>query len=104
VKTRKFLLMFLLVLACSLAATLASYFFHYVEQNIVDTKILYRGWPLYWMMESIPLWDYWPHASRAIWRYFQPLNFLIDTVFWLILFQLPSALYMYLGKAKKTNV
>jgi hypothetical protein len=104
VRTRKFLLMSVLLLFCSLAATLESvYFSYYVESNVVDLRILHRGWPLYWVVESIPLWDYSPPASRAILHYIQPMNFLVDIIFWLILFQLPSILYSYLREAKNAR-
>jgi hypothetical protein len=90
-KTQTLLLLSITVtLVLSLVATLASYFYC-TEPFIVDARILYRGWPLYWMTES---WSYWsppPYPHRIS---FQPVNFLLDTVFYTIMFQMPFQLYL----------
>jgi hypothetical protein len=84
----------------SLVVTLVSYFYS-TEPFIVDARILYRGWPLYWMTES---WSYWsppPYPHRIS---FQPVNFLIDFVFYAIIFQIPMQLYLYSKEARKPQV
>jgi len=52
--------------------------------------------------ESIPLWDHQPPASRIVWHYFQPLNFLACILIWATYFQLPSVLFL-MAKTKKSN-
>jgi hypothetical protein len=98
------LLAFILLLACSLAATFTSYLIYYDDSRIIETRILRRGWPLYWLIESTPLWNSPPLGGRATWLYLQPTNFLADLLFWLTLFQLPSLLYAYSRKTRTTNV
>jgi hypothetical protein len=87
-------------LVLSLVTTVASYFY-YTEPFVVDARILYKGWPLHWLTES---WSYWrppPYPHRIS---FQPVNFLIDFVFYAIIFQVPMQLYLYLKKARRTQV
>jgi hypothetical protein len=86
-----------LTLVLSLIATLTSYFY-YTEPLILDARILYRGWPLYWMTES---WSYWsppPYPHRIS---FQPVNFLLDSVFYAIMFQIPFQLYLYSKETRR---
>ncbi|MCJ7424852.1 hypothetical protein MUP01_11400 [Candidatus Bathyarchaeota archaeon] len=100
-KTPKFFIAFILLLACSLAATLATYSFYTTSWYENCTKTLRRGWPLYWITEWIPFCDYISHPSGAA---FNTKSFLVDVVFWLTIFQLPSLLFTYLRKARTTNV
>jgi len=98
-KAHKFLL--ISIIACfvlSLILTLASYNVSYEEPNIVDAAFVYRGWPLYWTIES---WSYWsppPYPHRIS---FQPVNFLLDTVFYTIMFQMPFQLYLYSKETRR---
>jgi hypothetical protein len=86
----------------SLVATLASY--NVVSQpdsRILDAGWAYRGWPLHWMKESWSFWSpppYTPHFA------FQPVNFLVDFIFYAIVFQIPMLIYIYSKKARKLSV
>jgi hypothetical protein len=74
----------------SLILTFASYFC-YIQPFTVDASFLYRGWPLYWMTESWTLWNPPPEPYRVS---FQPVNFLIDLMFYAVLIQIPMQLYL----------
>lgn len=84
-----------------MVATLVSYNFYYIDPHIVDVARLYRGWPLYWVIESWPVRAPPPYAVFTS-LYFQPLNFLIDIVFWAVVFQLPSVATLLLKQVKET--
>lgn len=90
----------LLFLFLSLAVTLASYNFSYIEPNTVDATFVYRGWPLYWMIES---WSYWSPPPYPHTFDFQLLNFLVDLVFWLVVFTVPSATLLLFKKKSRKN-
>jgi hypothetical protein len=92
------LIVVFLCLVLSLVATLASYNLYYTDSRIVDASLVYRGWPLYWVVE---LWSWWSPPQYPHTFQFQPLNFLIDIVFWAVVFQLPSATLLLLKEAKK---
>jgi len=84
----------------SLAATLASYNFSYADPRIVDASFVYRGWPLHWVVES---WSWWSPPEYPHSFHFEPLNFLVDIVFWAVVFQLPTVTLLLLkGSPKKT--
>jgi len=53
------------------------------------------------MIESWPVWNPPPLYAMAHCFYFQPLNFLIDIVFWAVVFQLPSVTLLLLKENKK---
>jgi hypothetical protein len=74
----------------SLVVTFASYFF-YTQPFIVDASFVYRGWPLSWMTES---WAKWNPPQYPYHVSFQPVNFLIDLVFYAVLLQIPMQLYL----------
>lgn len=86
----------------SLTATLVSYNFYYTDPHVVDAAHLYRGWPICWIIESWPVWN---PPTYAIFHsfYFQPINFLIDIVFWAVVFQLPSVILLLLKGVKETK-
>ena len=94
-------ILLIVVLVCfllSLAATLATYNIYYSDPYIVDAAFVYRGWPFHWIIES---WSWWsphgyPHTLQL-----QPLNLLIDIVFWAVVFQLPSTTLLLLKGSKK---
>mgnify|MGYP007084779835 CR=1 FL=1 len=98
-KAQRFLLIVTLVcLVISLASTLATYRIYYSDPHIVDAAFVYRGWPLHWIVES---WSWWspykyPHAFHL-----QPVNLLIDIVFWAVVFQIPSATLLLLKESRK---
>ena len=86
----------------SLVAALASY--NVVSPSdliIVGGGLVYRGWPLYWMIES---WSFWGRPLYLHYFTFQPVNFLVDCVFYAIVFQIPMLIYMYSKKARKLSV
>jgi hypothetical protein len=87
----------IIALSCltfSLTATLGTYNFYY-SPDTLDVKFVYRGFPLYWILESWSFWTMPPTYSLN----FVSLNFLIDTLFWALVFQLP---YTVLFLAKTT--
>ena len=80
----------------SLVATLASY--NVVSPSdliIVGGGSVYRGWPLYWMIES---WSFWGRPLYPHYFTFQPVNFLVDFIFYAIAFQIPMLIYIYSKK------
>jgi len=94
---RILLIVVFICLFLSLAATLASYNFYYADLRIVDASRVYRGWPLYWVVES---WSWWSPPEYAHFFRFEPVNFVIDIGFWAVVFQLPSAILLLLRKPK----
>ena len=94
-RTQTFLLISIPVcLVLALVATSVSYF--YFERSFfIDGSVLYRGWPLCWMIELWKLGGRPPHGRISM---FQPLNFAIDVAFWMIVFQTSVLLYVYLRK------
>ena len=91
----------MVILVCfllSLAVTLATYNIYYLDPHIVDAAFVYRGWPLYWTVES---WSYWGNPPYPHTFQLQPLNLLIDIVFWAVVFQLPSTTLLLLKGSKK---
>jgi hypothetical protein len=82
-------------LVLSLAATLASYNVYYSDPRIVDASFVYRGWPFSWIFES---WSYWSHPPRYA-CLFQPLNFVIDFIFYAAIFQIPMLLCLTFRQA-----
>jgi hypothetical protein len=36
----------------SLVAVVLTWFFSYAEPHVVDAAFVYRGWPLFWFVES----------------------------------------------------
>jgi len=101
-KSQRLLLMVVFVfMFLSLAATLASYNFSYADPRIVDASFVYRGWPLHWVVES---WSWWSPPEHPHSFHFEPLNFLVDNVFWAVVFQLPTVTLLLLkGSPKKHN-
>jgi len=98
-KSRLLVLSVLASVFISLIATSASYFC-YTQPFTVDASFVYRGWPLSWMTESWALWNppqYPYHVS------YQPVNFLIDLVFYAVLLQIPMQLYLR-SRKKDTRV
>jgi hypothetical protein len=91
-----------LSLVLSLAAVLASYNVYYSEPSIVDALFAYRGWPFSWIFES---WSFWSQPPRYS-CLFQPLNFLIDFIFYAAIFQIPMLLYLTFRRASplKTKI
>ncbi len=86
----------------SLVATLASYYvISYPDLIIVGGGWLYRGWPLHWMIES---WSFWGRPLYHHYFTFQPVNFLVDFVFYAIVFLLPMLIYLYSKKVRKLSV
>jgi len=84
----------------SLVATLASYnIINPSDPRILDVGWLYRGWPLHWMIESWSFWSPPPYPHRFT---FQPVNFLVDFIFYAIVFQIPMQIYMYSKEARKS--
>lgn len=77
---------------------MASYNVIYEEQNIVDAAFVYRGWPLYWAVES---WSYWSPPPYPYRTSFQLVNFLIDSVFYAVVTQIPIQLIALLRRSKK---
>jgi hypothetical protein len=77
---------------------MASYNVSYEEPNIVDATFVYRGWPLYWAIES---WSYWSPPPYPRHVAFQLLNFFIDFVFYAIMFQVPMQVYVYSKENRK---
>jgi len=55
------------------------------------------------MIESWPVSNPPPLYLIGSIFYFQPLNFLIDIVFWAVVFQLPSVTLLLLKENKKTK-
>jgi len=97
-KAQRLLPLFIIIcVVLSLAITLASYYFYYEDLRIFDASFRYRGWPLYWMVES---WSTWGRSPQYHIFQFQPLNFLIDNIFWAVVFQLPSTTMLLLRKHK----
>jgi hypothetical protein len=87
--------------ALSLVATLASYnVVSYPDQIILDAGWVHRGWPLYWMIES---WSFWSPSPYTPHFTFQPVNFLIDFIFYAIIFQIPMQIYMYSREARRSS-
>jgi len=82
-------------LAISLVTTLVSYYVYYNVPNILDAAIIYRGWPLSWVVESVSYWS--PPPYQSVFQ-FQPINFSLDFVFWTVVFQLPSIIVILLRK------
>jgi hypothetical protein len=87
--------------ALSLVVSLASYYFYCAEPWIVDAAFLYRGWPLYWVIES---WGYWGPPPYSHTFNLNAVNFLTDFAFWAFVFQVPMQCCCYLAKAKKQRV
>ena len=77
------------VMSC--ITTFTSYFY-YTKPLTLDAEFVYRGWPLCWMTES---WSYWTGPPYPHQVSFQLTNFIIDFVFYAIVFQVPSQLYLY---------
>ena len=97
--TRRFLLVSIVTsFVLSLILTLASYNVIYEEPNIVDAAFVNRGWPLHWAIES---WSYWSPPPYPRHVTFQLLNFFIDFVFYVIVFQVPMQAYVYSKKARR---
>jgi len=84
-------------LTISLATTLASYYHCYKDPHILDASFTYRGWPLYWLIESISFWSPPPYPVTLE---FKPTNFFIDFIFYAIVFQLPSIILILIREAK----
>lgn len=89
-------------LVLSLVATLASYnIISHSDPRILDASRVYRGWPLHWVIES---WSFWSPPPYPHYFTFQPVNFLIDFVFYAIVFQIPMQLYLYSKEVRKPQV
>ena len=87
-------------IALSLVATLATYnVTSYPTDIIIGAALMYRGWPLHWMIESWTFWGPPTHLHST----FQPVNFLVDLIFYAIIFQIPMQIYMHLKEARKPN-
>ena len=98
-KAPRFLLIIILVcLVLSLAATLATYYIYYLASDVIDAAFLYRGWPLHWIVES---WSWWSPYEYPHIFHLQPVNLLIDIVFWAVVFQLPSTTLLLLKGSQK---
>jgi hypothetical protein len=88
--------------ALSLVATLATYnVISHPDEIILDAGWMHRGWPLYWMKES---WSYWSPPPYTPHFTFQPVNFLVDFIFYAIIFQTPIQIYMYSREARKSSL
>lgn len=88
-------------LVLSLVATLASYnVINRSDSRILDAGWVNRGWPLYWMIES---WSFWSPPPYPHHFAFQPANFLVDFVFYAVVFQIPMQIYMYSREARKSS-
>ncbi len=99
-KLQRFLLIAIfLCVFLSLAATLISYNFRY-SPLIYDVHRVYAGWPLYWIVAETSLWGEPPYSPTY---HFQPVNFLVDIVFWTLVFQLPSVTLLLLKEARKAR-
>jgi hypothetical protein len=87
----------------SLVATFASYNVISSPNEIKtpETGWVYRGWPLYWMIDSWFVWGLSPYLHHFT---FQPVNFLVDFVFYAIVFLIPMLIYMYSREARKSSV
>jgi len=86
----------------SLVATLASYYIISPSApRILDAALVYRGWPLHWILES---WSYWSPPPYPHHFTFQPVNFLIDFAFYAVVFQVPMQLFLYLKEARKSQI
>ena len=97
---RSTIIVVLVCLVLSLAVTLTSYNFSYMKPDIVDAAFVYRGWPLCWMIES---WSYWSPPPYPHTFDFQPVNFLLDFVFWAVVFSTPIAVVLLKKAVKTTN-
>jgi hypothetical protein len=81
--------------ACSLALTLTTYFYSYLNASDYGWAwSVNRGWPLSWAVER--------HASVLVFPQpafypfnFQATNFSLDLVFWATVLLLPPSLYLY---------
>jgi len=86
--------------ALSLVATLATYnVISYPTDIIIGAALKYRGWPLHWMIESWAFWGPPTHLHST----FQPVNFLIDFIFYAIIFQIPTQIYINSRRRQKTK-
>jgi hypothetical protein len=86
----------------SLIATLASYnIANPSDPRILDAAWINRGWPLCWMIESWSGWSPPPYIHHFT---LEPVNFIIDLVFYAIVLQAPMQLYMYSTEARKPKV
>jgi len=99
---KRFLLILILAsLTLSLTATLASYYYHYKDPRpILDASFAYRGWPVYWLVESISYWSPPPYHMTLE---FKPANFIIDFIFYTIAFQLPSTILILVKETKRNS-
>jgi hypothetical protein len=87
--------------ALSLVITLATYnVITYPTDIILDAGWVHRGWPLYWMIES---WSFWSPPLYPHHFTFQPMNFLVDIIFYTIVFQIPILIYMLSRRRQKTE-
>jgi len=88
-------------LSLSLLATLATYnIISRSDPRMLDAGWINRGWPLCWMIESWSFWSPPPYASHFT---FEPANFLVDFIFYAIIFQIPTQTYMYQKEARKST-
>jgi hypothetical protein len=88
-------------LALSLLATLATYnVISYPDLIIVGGGWVHRGWPLHWIIESWSLWSPPPYQHYFT---FHPMNFLIDLIFYAIIFQIPILIYMHSRETRKSR-
>jgi hypothetical protein len=88
-------------LALSLIATLATYY----VASPSDLIILHggrtdRGWPLSWTTED---WSFWSPPPYPHYFTFHPMNFLIDLIFYAIIFQIPMQIYIHSRRRQKTG-
>jgi hypothetical protein len=88
-------------LVLSIVITLATYnVISYPTDIILDAAWNHRGWPLYWMIES---WSFWSPPPYPHHFTFQPMNFLVDIIFYTIISQIPIQIYMHSRRRQKTE-